>query len=163
MTEKVTAHQIREMLAENIDGLSKVDMSTMGLEVFPRLMEMLSSQQECGECKAYFDDLIVYAHDVRLIFKGTDQEQKRFLTLTEEAMDHLKKRHGIIPRGHTKSLYLFFASVAGIAAGWLIFFKLLSMGDPVRSAIFGWIIVVIPAWIIGIRKEKKLKQEGKSF
>jgi hypothetical protein len=161
--EKVSAHQIREMLAENIDGLSKVEMSNIGLEVFPRLMERLSSQDGCRQCESYFNSLMVYASDVRLIFKGSADEQKRFLKLTDEAMKHLKSTHGIIPVGHTRSLYMFVASVVGLVAGWLIFAVMLQMGDPLRSAILGWIVLVLPAWVIGNIKEKQLKKNGKSF
>lgn len=163
MEEKISAHQIREMLAENIDGISKVHMSNIGLEVFPRLMEMLSMKSDCHECKAYFDDLLVYAKDIRLIFKGTKEEHKRFETLTDEAMSHLKKSHGTIPRGQTRSFYMFLASIIGLLMGWLIFSTALSMADPFRASLLGWTIMIFPGWFVGNRKEKKLAKDGKTY
>ncbi len=163
MAEIVTAHQIREMLAENIDGLSRVDMSTMGLEVFPRLMEMLSQNSNCPDCEKYFEGLIIYARDVRLIFKGSKQEQLRFQKLTSEAVTHLKRVHGIRPRGQLRSLFLFWGSVAGLFLGWLVGTLFFPQSGSFQSALLGWICAVIPAWVLGTIQEARIKKENKLF
>lgn len=163
MAEIVTAHQIREMLAENIDGISRIEMSTMGLEVFPRLMEMLSQNSDDEICRSYFEGLMVYARDVRLIFKGSKQEQLHFQKLANEAMDHLKTFHGIRPRGQVRSLYLFVGSVVGLAGGWATAYFLFPHAGIFQASLLGWFCAVVPAWLLGNRRETQLKKDGKLF
>ncbi len=163
MSEIVTAHQIREMLAENIDGISRVDMSTMGLEVFPRLMEMLSQNSDDAICRGYFDGLMVYARDVRLIFKGSKQEQLHFQKLANEAMTHLKEFHGIRPRGQVRALYLFVGSMIGLAVGWATAWFLFPQTNIFQASLLGWFCAVVPAWFLGNHQESRLKQSKKLF
>lgn len=163
MSEIVTAHQIREMLAENIDGISRVEMSTMGMEVLPRLMEMLSLQGDCQICRGYFDGLMVYARDVRLIFKGSKQEQLNFQKLANEAMSHLKMVHGIRPRGELRALYLFGGSVMGLMVGCLTALFIFPQVNIFQASLLGWFCFVVPAWWLGNRQETRLKQCKKLF
>ena len=163
MSEIVTAHQIREMLAENIDGISRVEMSTMGLEVFPRLMEMLSLHGDCSICCGFFDALMVYARDVRLIFKGSKQEQLHFQKLANEAMTHLKVIHGIRPRGQVRAHYLFVGSLIGLTLGWAIAWFLFPQTNIFQASLLGWFCTVVPAWFLGNHKELRLKQNKKLF
>lgn len=163
MAEIFTAHQIREMLAEKIDGISKLEMSNIGLEVFPRLMSVLSKQQDCQKCQYYFDELMVYVRDVTLIFKGSKEEQKRFHHLTSEAIDFLKKDKDIRPKGQIKTLWSFAGSVMGLIVGWNVMPLFFPHIDAMRGALLGWIVFLIPFWLIGRRIEKKSAKKGLLF
>ena len=163
MSEFVTAHRIREMLAENIDGLSRVDMSTMGLEVFPRLMEMLSKQADCPVCQRFFDDLMVYARDVRLIFNGSKQQQMQFQKFTNEAIVHLKREHGIRARGQLRALYLFWSSIVGITGGGLSAYLFFPQAGIFQSSLLGWICAVMIGWVLGTYQERQLMKNNRLF
>lgn len=159
MNDHITAEQIRTLLSAHLKGISRAEVSSMGLEVFPRLMEVLAHQSHCADCQSHTTTLYTWAQDIRPIFRGNSSDRKNFENHITQAMYHLKQQHGISPRGRIKTYVLLGGSIVGILAGLWLSPILFPEAQPFESALLGWFVCILPAWVMGTFRENRLQKK----
>ncbi len=153
-----------DFLEKKVENVSKVQASISSFEVLPRLGKVLSDKAEsCSECRVYWQQLQDKTIHIDQFFDDGNNYKIEFEKVVNEAMDHLKDRHKMRPKGLLLSIYAVIGMVVGVLVGFLFVSLPIVEMSMKGGLILGWIIGLTLGWFWGKRKEGKMHKENELF
>jgi len=152
------AKEVIQILNTKLEKVPKAEVRSMGLEVLPRLIDVLHHHKKtCPDCRQLHDDGIHHMEDIISLF-GTDLSvQKKFENWVSETQSHLKHQHGMVAKGRTAAAYIFAGVVFGVVFGVAVMY-LTKNENLFGGAILGWVCGMLIGWSVGKIKESKLQK-----
>jgi len=153
------AKEVIQILNAKLEKVPKAEVRSMGLEVLPRLIDVLHHQKEtCPDCRKLHDNGIKHIEDITTLFGPDLSVQKRFENWVVETQSHLKQQHGMVAKGRTAAAYIFTGIGIGVVIGALVMY-LMDNENILGGAILGWVCGMLIGWSIGKMKESKLQKK----
>lgn len=152
-----------DLLNEQLINIPKMQIRSMSLEVLPRLIDRIdSNQNQCSACKDLNITGEAFIHDIKPIFNQDKETIKKFENWVDESQKHLKKEHQQTPKGRLTSTYTTIGMAIGTVIAYLII-KITGQEGILSSISIGWAIGMLAGYIIGKVKEKKLTRNNKLY
>ncbi len=149
-------------LEHNRDKLSLKDDRFLQINLFNNLMSKVDIySNNCEKCKKFKIEIENYVDNLKAVSISTakQKEYEKFLT---ELKLHLEKEHKIYPARYFNSIFSFAGMLTGAAIGagigYLINPKFLWSG-----ILIGWTTGLLLGKILGIKKDKKLRNQNKQY
>ncbi|TAJ14125.1 hypothetical protein DMA11_06280 [Marinilabiliaceae bacterium JC017] len=153
---------VRDVINKQVKDVSWSEIRSMGLEVFPRLIMAVQVREgSCQECQRIYNNLNLYLKDIKSVVRGSQKERRLFELEVDGAFKHLKRSHGVVPKGKILSLFIFLGIIIGIFIGWL--FHAFMAVDLIGAIVLGWFLGMTAGWIGGKIKEYRLNKSQRLF
>jgi len=153
------AKEVIQILNAKLEEVPKAEVRSMGLEVLPRLIDVLHHQKEvCPECRKLHDDGVKHIENILALFGQDLAIQKTFENWVSETQSHLKNQHGMVAKGRTAAAYIFFGISVGVVTGIVIMY-LTENENILGGAVLGWVCGMLIGWSVGKIKESKLQKK----
>jgi len=153
------AKEVIQILNAKLEKVPKAEVRSMGLEVLPRLIDVLHHQKDtCPDCRMLHDEGVSHIEDIIALFGQDLAIQKKFENWVSKTQSHLKHQHGMVAKGRTAAAYIFTGIAVGVIIGALVMY-LTENENVLRGAILGWVVGMLIGWSIGKIKENKLQKK----
>lgn len=153
------AKEVIQILNAKLEKVPKAEVRSMGLEVLPRLIDVLHHQKEtCPDCRKFHDDGVNHIEDIIALFGQDLLIQKKFENWVSQTQSHLKGQHRMVAKGRTAAAYVFAGISVGVVIGVLVMY-LTENENILGGAILGWVCGMLIGWSIGKVKESQLQKK----
>lgn len=157
------AKEVIQLLNTKLENVPKAQVRSMGLEVLPRLIDVLHQRRPaCSDCKKLHDEGIRHIDQIGALFGDDLAVQKKFESWVDRSQRHLKEYHGMVAKGRTSSVYVVSGIVGGMVIGALSMY-MISAENSIGGAVLGFVCGMLIGWIVGKMKESKLRKEQKLY
>ena len=155
---------LSEKIGDRLEGASRVETRLMGIEVLPRLMLCLKSNEEhCSKCRRSLVLLEEQLNNIREVVNPDNKEvQAEFEKISDSILLHLQSEHKIYPRGKVYSRVVTVCVVLGLVIGGGLHF---AMGSKsfMSALMTGLFLGLVIGYVGGKLVEWRMKSKNQLF
>lgn len=154
--------QLKNTLAQHEDnGLSEKEMRFYHVDKLYGMAKHTGGfASSCATCLAHKVDIEQIVEELPQYLDGTNTNRQRYEEQYDAIEKHLKREHGLATPLQAQYIHLMVGMVVGAALGYVVSFAI--NPNSIQFFVFiGWFLGTATGQIMGKRKEKWLKNEGK--
>lgn len=152
------AEKLNTKIDENLTNANEKDLRFFRVAEFKRNINRVGEFSEsCGFCNQQKIDIKEAVESINESIEVPGKKRKSYDRLISRLSAHMRKEHGFFPPFYYSYFYSFYGIVAGIFIGYLLFLFVPANSEALFVA--GFSVCLIIGYIIGSRKDSKIRKE----
>ena len=144
----------------NLESAREKDIRFFRIDEFKRNITRVNEfSADCSFCKKQKIDISEVAET---IFEAVDvpgNKRREYDRLISRLSVHMRKKHGFYPPFYFSYLYAFFGFIGGFILGFLLYLIFRQLKEAMFA--IGFMIGIVAAYILGSRKDHKIRSAKK--
>ncbi|MCY1721532.1 hypothetical protein OU798_14345 [Prolixibacteraceae bacterium Z1-6] len=152
--------ELNTQIDAKLEGVNDKDLRFYRIEEFKRNITRINSfSNSCPGCKKEMQPIRETVEDIDQAINDVGRKRKDYDQLISQLSKHMQKEHGFYAPYYFTYMYSFFGIVAGAILGYI----LMNIDPDVKLELFcsGFAIGILPPYIIGYLKDKKIRSAKK--
>lgn len=157
---KSWSEEINTQVDNKLEGINNKDFRFFRIAEFKRNISRIDTfSSTCPSCKTELQDISEVVESIDVAINNIGKKRKAYDKLISRMAKHIQKEHGFYPPYYFTYYFSFFGLLAGAILGYF----LMQINTELKLELFclGIAIGLLPTYILGYVKDKKIRSEKK--
>lgn len=154
------AAEQHKLIETKLEGANEKDLRFFRIDEFKRNISRVDSfSSTCPTCKKELQNVSEAANTINEAINNVGKKRRNYDQLISRVSKHMQKEHGFYPPYY----YTYLISFFGIVMGSILGYFLMQLNAEYKLELFcvGFAIGLLPTYVIGHLKDKKIRIEKK--